>query len=77
VARRVVERRSWMPDLPPQALDQLRRLGARLGESLVGAGAQRAGECVDLWDGRTSLLVHAFIAADEASRECNDFVPNS
>ena len=59
------------------AFDQLRCLGTRLGEPLVGAGAERTGECVDLWDGRTSLLVHAFIAADGASRECNDFVPNS
>jgi hypothetical protein len=64
-----------MPELPAQALDQCRRLRAGLGEPLVGARAQRAGEGVDLRDCRTWLLVHASIAADKASRECNDFGP--
>ena len=76
-ARRVLERGRGMPELPAQALDQRRCLRAGLGEALVGARAERTGEGVDLRDGRTSLLVHASIAADEASRECNDFVPNS
>jgi hypothetical protein len=63
-----------MPELAAEALDQRGRLRACLGEPLVGAGAQRAGEGVDLRDGRTSLLVHASIAAEKTSRERNDFV---
>ena len=64
-----------MPELPAQALDQRRCLRAGLGEALVGARAPPAREGVDLRDGRTSHLVQATIAADEASRECHDFVP--